>query len=111
VPGAAEVPASDHGWAEVPEQQLARGPGRLLARVGVLRCQGGYATQTALDYVSSRASWDSSCSMGSWGLAIAAIATGVAEVVTGRHRRDHTVRLASSRSATSRSRRRSIALG
>ena len=54
----------------------------------------GYATQTALDYVSKPDIVSLLVFYGLFGgFAIAALVTGVVAVVTGRHRRDHTVRL------------------
>jgi hypothetical protein len=54
----------------------------------------GYATQIALDYVSKPAIVGQLVFFGLFGgFAIAALVTGVVAVVTGRHRRDHTVRL------------------
>jgi hypothetical protein len=54
----------------------------------------GYATQTALDYVSKPDIIGQLVYFGLFaGFAIAAFVTGVVAVVTGRHRRDHTVRL------------------
>ena len=54
----------------------------------------GYATQTALDYVSKPDIVGQLVFYGLFGgFAIAALVTGIVAVVTGRHRRDHTVRL------------------
>jgi hypothetical protein len=54
----------------------------------------GYATQTALDYVSKPDIVGQLVFFGLFGgFAIAALLTGVVAVVTGRHRGDHTVRL------------------
>jgi hypothetical protein len=54
----------------------------------------GYATQTALDYVSKPDIVGQLVFYGFFGgFAIAALVTGIVAVVTGRHRRDHTVRL------------------
>jgi hypothetical protein len=54
----------------------------------------GYAVQNALDYVSLPDIVGQLAFFGLFaGSAIAALVTGVVAVVTGRHRRDHTVRL------------------
>jgi hypothetical protein len=54
----------------------------------------GYAAQNALDYVSLPDIVGQLVFFGLFGgAAIAALVTGVVAVATGRHRRDHTVRL------------------